>query len=161
MNDLPTANLEGIADRIRGELTRKHAARESAYPLSRQVVRSSANAIRAVHRHEFETARDLLAQAAAQLREIEAATVDHPELSYTGYVDTAQKEFSEANVTLAIASGTPLPAPEDLGVAYAPYLNGLGEGPARCAGTSWTHSAAATSRAARTCWPQWTTSTTC
>ena len=128
MNDLPTANLEGIADRIRGELTRKHAARESAYPLSRQVVRSSANAIRAVHRHEFETARDLLAQAAAQLREIEVATVDHPELSYTGYVDTAQKEFSEANVTLAIASGTPLPGPEELGVANAPYLNGLGEG---------------------------------
>ena len=78
MNDLPTANLDEIADRIRGELTKKHAARESAYTLSRTVVRSSANAIRAVHRHEFETARDLLGEAAAQLREIDTATADHP-----------------------------------------------------------------------------------
>ena len=128
MNDLPTANLDQIADRIRGELTQKHAARESAYTLSRTVVRSSANAIRAVHRHEFETARDLLDEAGAQLREIGTATADHPDLGYTGYVETAQKEFAEANVTLAVASGHPLPGPEELGVAYAPYLNGLGEG---------------------------------
>ena len=128
MSDLPTSNLDSIADRIREELGRKHEARESAYPLSRQVVRSSANAIRAVHRHEFETAKDLLSQAASQLREIAAATVNHPELNYAGYVDTAQKEFAEANITLALASGSPLPEPEDLDVAFAPYLNGLGEG---------------------------------
>jgi len=128
LSTLPTGNLEIIAERIRTELTRKHEARESAYPLSRQVVRTSANAIRAVHRHEFELAKDLLKQAAEQLQEIETATENHPELSYAGYVDTAQKEFAEANVTLALASGLPLPEPEDLGVAYAPYLNGLGEG---------------------------------
>ena len=33
----------------------------------------------------------------------------------------------EANATLAFITGVPLPRPNDLGIAYAAYLNGLGE----------------------------------
>ena len=71
MSDLPTANLEQIADRIREALSRKNQAREAAYPVSRHVVRNAANAIRAVHRGEFEVAQKLLTQARELLEQIE------------------------------------------------------------------------------------------
>ena len=127
MSDSPTADIQAIAERIRGELALKHQAREAAYPLTRQVVRNSANAIRAVHRGEFESAQDLLATAGGMLSEITIAIADHPELRYTGYVETAEKEFTEASITLALVSGTPVPGPESLGVVNSAYLNGLAE----------------------------------
>ncbi len=127
MSDSPTANLEAIAQRIRDALARKNEAREAAYPLSREVVRSSANAIRAVHRGEFEAARGLIDQARRQLAGIEAAVAGHPDLRYTGYVESAEKEYAEAAVTFALASRTPVPEPEALGVGYPAYLNALGE----------------------------------
>lgn len=127
MSDSPTSDIQAIAERIRGELALKHQAREAAYPLTRQVVRNSANAIRAVHRGEFESAQDLLAIAGEMLAEITIAIAGHSELRYTGYVETAEKEFTEASITLALASGKPVPGPESLGVVNSAYLNGLAE----------------------------------
>lgn len=127
MGDLPTANLEQIADRIREALSRKNQAREAAYPVSRHVVRNAANAIRAVHRGEFEVAQKLLTQARELLEQIKTAVADYPDLLHAGYVDTAEKEYAEASVTMALASQSPLPDPESLGVGDSAYLNGLGE----------------------------------
>ena len=39
----------------------------------------------------------------------------------------ARKEYSEANITLAVISGGDIPQPEDLGVEPSTYLNGLAE----------------------------------
>ena len=127
MGDLPTANLEQIADRIREALSRKNQAREAAYPVSRHVVRNAANAIRAVHRGEFEVAQKLLTQARELLEQIKTAVADYPDLLHAGYVDTAEKEYAEASVTMALASQSPIPDPESLGVGDSAYLNGLGE----------------------------------
>jgi translin len=52
---------------------------------------------------------------------------DHPDLYYSGYVQDAQKELVEAYCTAALVRGEPLPAPESLGIAPAPFLNGLAE----------------------------------
>ena len=51
----------------------------------------------------------------------------HPDIFYVGFVQDAQKEYVEANATLAFITAAPLPLPQELGIAYAPYLNGLGE----------------------------------
>ncbi|MCI0769750.1 MAG: haloacid dehalogenase [Chloroflexi bacterium] len=119
--------MEQIADRIREALSRKNQAREAAYPVSRHVVRNAANAIRAVHRGEFEVAQKLLTQARELLEQIKTAVADYPDLLHAGYVDTAEKEYAEASVTMALASQSPLPDPESLGVGDSAYLNGLGE----------------------------------
>ena len=124
---LPTANLDTIAKGIREALAVKHQARERAFALSREVVRTSATSIRAVHRGEFENARDLAGKAQSLLGQILEAVADYPDLRYTGYVDDAQKEYTEASVTMALASGTPLPSPGDLEVSTSAYLNGLAE----------------------------------
>ena len=39
----------------------------------------------------------------------------------------ARKEFSEANITLALLSGAPLPQPDEIGVDTTAYLKGLGD----------------------------------
>jgi translin len=52
---------------------------------------------------------------------------EHPDIYWTGYVQDAQKEYSEANIVYAVIAGEDIPTPEQLGVEPAAYLNGLGE----------------------------------
>jgi len=51
----------------------------------------------------------------------------YSELSHTGFIRDAQKEFAEGSITLALATGKQPPGPDELGIDYAAYLNGLGE----------------------------------
>jgi translin len=91
------------------------------------VIRHCANAIRAVHRKEWDTALELTAQAETTLREAEAALQDFPEIFFAGFLHDAQVEYVEARVTYAIVRGEPFPTPEDLSMRDAPYLNGLAD----------------------------------
>jgi translin len=125
--DRLTDNLEPIADRIRLTLAAKDAAREKALPLCRETIRYCSNAIRAVHRHEFEPAGELLKSARNLIREAEKAVDDYSELRYAGFIKDAQKEFAEGSVTLALVTGKQIPDPAELGIEVSAYLNGLGE----------------------------------
>ena len=107
--------------------TQRHDARERGLRISRQVIRLSANAIRAVHRSEYDNARELIAQAGTDLEECEPILQTNPEIYHAGYMAEARKEFSEANITLALLSGAPLPQPEEIGVDTTAYLKGLGD----------------------------------
>ena len=122
-----TDGLSEIADSVRAYLDAKHKAREQTLPLTREVVRLSANAIRNVHRGNFEVADELLAKAKANLEQTEASLQNHRDIFYAGFVHDAQKEFAEANTTLSLIARRPLPTPESLGVMGAAYLNGIGE----------------------------------
>ncbi len=118
----PTKNLEDIAEKIRLYFSAKDVAREKALRLSREIIRYSANAIRAIHRQEEGNARQLLDSARALLQELA-----NDDLVHAGFVHDAQKEFAEASITLAVVSGNSLPEPDALGVSYPAYLNGMGE----------------------------------
>ena len=105
----------------------RNQAREQALPASREVIRFSANAIRAVHRGEFEEARQLLDRAAQRLKDTEAIREENPEIYFAGFMIDARKEYTEAHVTLAVLSGQKLPKPQDLGVEPSAFLNGMAE----------------------------------
>ena len=120
-------DLDMIMEAVRGGLAGKHAAREQALTLCREVIRHSANAIRAVHRYDFDAAGGLLAPARAKLAEVNALLGSHPDIYHAGFVSDAQKEFAEASLTLALVRREPLPSPAVLDVGEAPFLNGLGE----------------------------------
>ena len=123
-----TENLENLAEKIRLYFSTKDKAREKALRLSREIIRYSANAIRAVHRQEKLNAEQLLASAQALLKELtDDVLKKNNDLAYAGFVHDAQKELAEASTTLAIVAGKPLPEPEALRVSYPAYLNGLGE----------------------------------
>ncbi len=120
-------NLEEIAAKILENLEVKNAAREEVLTLSRRIVRHSANSIRALHRGEEATAKELVAKADEIIRQMNQEACCYPDIYFAGYVRDAQKEYAEACLTLALLQGEPLPDPESLRVEDAPYLNGLGE----------------------------------
>jgi translin len=122
-----TDNLESIADQIRNTFSAKDAAREKALPLCREVIRYCSQAIRAVHRQEFDQARTQLQSASNLLNEATQAVIAYKEFSNTSFIRDAQKEFAEGNITLALVTGNPPPDPNELGIDPAAYLNGLGE----------------------------------
>jgi len=122
-----TDNLDSIADHIRLSLSAKDSAREKAMPLCREVIRYCSQSIRAIHRQEFDQAKELLQSARNLLNEAGQAVAGYSELSHTGFIRDAQKEFAEGSITLALATGKQPPGPDELGIDYAAYLNGLGE----------------------------------
>jgi translin len=123
-----TSNLAEVAEKIRLYFSAKDAAREKSLRLSREIIRYSANAIRAVHRQEEAGAAQILSSARSLLKELEHDVLrKQNDLAYAGFIHDAQKEFAEASTTLALVTGKSLPEPEKLGVTYAAYLNGLGE----------------------------------
>jgi len=124
---LKTDGLGEIADSVRQHLDAKHRAREQALALTREVIRLSANAIRAVHRRDFQAADQLLAKARNNLQQTAECLAEHQDIFHAGFVHDSQKEFAEASTTLALIAGRPLPTPEDLGVMATAYLNGIGE----------------------------------
>ena len=126
MNRL-TDNLDSIADRIRLSFSAKDAAREKALPLCREAIRHCSNAIRAVHRQEFDQAGELLQQAHNLLDEAKKNVTGYNELSNTGFIRDAQKEFAEGSIMLALVTGNRLPDASELNIDGAAYLNGLGE----------------------------------
>ena len=123
----PTAKLDSIGEKVRSYFTTEDSARETGLRLSRESIRFSANAIRAVHRGEYDQARELIDSSRANVEEMSRTLAQHGELLHGGFVHNAQKEYAEACITLALVSGQPPPDPNDLGISYAAYLNGLGE----------------------------------
>lgn len=122
-----TSPLERIIPRILENFAAKNAAREQALTASRAIIRMSANSIRAVHRGEFEKAREMLDEAKAVRDAAVAPMEGHADIYHAGFLHDAQKEYAEARTTLALLSGGSIPAPEELGVEYAAYLNGIAE----------------------------------
>ena len=119
--------LKPICDKIRGNFDLTDAAREKGLTRCRAVIRNSANAIRAIHRSEYDDALSLMSKSTNLLREVSDALKDHPNIYHAGFVHDAHKEHAEAHQTYALIRGEPLPGPDDLKVGYAPYLNALGE----------------------------------
>lgn len=114
-------------DSIRSELDQRFRAREVAVTRGRDVIRSSANAIRALHRNEFEEADRKISEADAIRDEILSHMSAQPALVHAGFVADAVKELAEAHITRALFRGEPLPGPEELKVDPVPWLHGLGE----------------------------------
>ena len=105
----------------------KDAAREKVLPLCRKAIRHCSQAIRAVHRQEFDQTQGLLQSARNLLDEAKQTITACSELSNTGFFRDAQKEFAEGSITLALVTGKQPPGPGELGIDPAAYLNGLGE----------------------------------
>lgn len=120
-------NIDTIGKLAIEHLTLKHAARERALPKSRAAIRYCANSIRATHRQEFESARQLQEQAAALLQEMNDDLRDHQDIYYAGFVQDAQKEYAEAILFTALVQGHELPTTEALNIGWPSYLNGLAE----------------------------------
>jgi translin len=120
-------DLSELARSIQSRLDAKNAAREQALPAARRSIRASANAIRAIHRLEFGAAKSLIADSRAALNEGLAAVEGQADIRHAGYLQDAQKEYVEANLTLALVTDADLPGPTELEVEDAAYLGGMSD----------------------------------
>jgi translin len=119
--------LVTIVEAIRQEFTRINDLRDETLRASRALVRSCANSIRAIHRHEWGEAEMLLAQARADAEAMVTPLATHRSLYMAGYTQDALKELVEAHVVFAVVRGGVLPNPADLFVTGSTYLRGLSE----------------------------------
>ena len=121
------ADLASIGTEAIERLTERNRAREQGLGVSREVVRFSANAIRAVHREDFDEAARLIELARRRLDETVPLREENPEIFFAGFLADARKEYAEAHVTLAIISGNAIPRLDEIDVDASSYLNGMAE----------------------------------
>jgi translin len=119
--------LESIAEKAHITFEARTQARDQALLQARLLTRQSAYAIRAIHREEEVTANEHLAEAQKLVETLKVNLAGYPDLYYAGYTQDAIKEYAEARLTCAMILDQTLPLPEDLGMEYATYLNGLAE----------------------------------
>jgi translin len=119
--------FETLIENAKKTLDERTAARDQALTQARQLTRLSAHTIRAIHRDDKLQAEELLMEARVLTLNIQRDLASFPDLYYAGYTQDAIKEFAEASLTVALITNTTLPSPEDLGIEYATYLNGLAE----------------------------------
>jgi translin len=125
--DVSRPDLTAVEAEVRADLDEKNAARELALKNCRIIIRTSANAIRALHRDERDRADDLLAEARALITEAETPLADHLDIYHAGFFYDAVKEYAEGVLTAALLAAERLPLPSEIGVHSVPYLKGLGE----------------------------------
>ncbi|HHY89029.1 MAG TPA: haloacid dehalogenase [Chloroflexi bacterium] len=116
-----------LTEQVHAVMDSRNQARDRALVQARELTRHAAHAIRAIHRGELEVAEDHLRQAGQLHQAFKTELADFPQIFYAGYTQDAIKEFVEANVTVALIQGHPLPLPDQLEVDPAVYLNGLAE----------------------------------
>jgi translin len=119
--------LEDIAERIHHSFEICTNERDRALAQARTLTRHCANAIRAVHRDENELARQHLEEARLLAQSLRENLAGLPDLFYAGYTQDALKEYAEASMVYALINNNDFPAPEDLLLEPATYLQGLAE----------------------------------
>ncbi|UDY37857.1 hypothetical protein [Dermatobacter hominis] len=123
----PDAALLSNVEAVRASLAAANDAREVALPGCRAVIRLCGSSIKAVHRLQADRAAGLVADAESELRAVQAALADHPEIEHAGFLHDAEKEFVEACAVRAFVDGDAVPTAEDLRVGGPAYLRGLAE----------------------------------
>lgn len=119
--------LSSITESIRTEFTAISTLRDTTLNQSRALVRSCANSIRAIHRHEWAEAENMLAQARSDAEAMVTPLRSRLSIYHAGYTQDSLKELVEAHVLFALARGQELPDPDYLFVTGATYLRGLCE----------------------------------
>jgi translin len=126
-NQASVPGLAEIGQTLLARLDASNQSRDRALNEGRQVVRMAANAIRALHRGELDSARATLEDAEAMLSALLDSLDDASGIRWAGYVQDAMKEYAEAHLALAFVTSESIPAPESLKIDDAPYLNALAE----------------------------------
>jgi translin len=121
------SDLVQIIETIRQEFTVKNQVRDATLNRSRELIRFCALSIRAIHRHDWAQADELLQTARDAAAVMAGDLAQHPDLYYTGYTQDALKELAEAHLLSAFVRGEDLPGPAQLHIPPPAYLNGLAE----------------------------------
>ena len=93
----------------------------------RRVLSLSKQAILFVHQERFNDATKFLEDAGKLFAKLLGLAKDHQDLLYSGLVDAASQEYSEACVLLGLVIEGQFISPEKLGVSASSYILGLAD----------------------------------
>ena len=119
--------MKEICDHIRLRFDEMDRAREHSLGISRRIIRNSGDAIKAIHREEWDRADELVRETGDLVKQVNDLLSDKPDIYYSGYVGNAQTEYAEVSVLSAVLRDTTIPTPHELGIDDAAYLNGIGD----------------------------------
>lgn len=101
--------------------------REEVLDASREVIRSSARAIAAVHRNDRTDSNEMFAKAQETLAILADAVKVQPHLADSGTIISAYQEYCEAALVRSLIWGGKLITAEELDVSYKAYLAALAD----------------------------------
>jgi len=117
--------LDRLVRRLDAGLSSKDKVREQAIALSRELVRTCAEAIRELR--EKGRAGKALGRAGAVAAKLRKATAGYPEIYASGMVENGLQELAEAHILEALVTGRRIPAPEAFNCTPSAFLLGMGD----------------------------------
>jgi len=120
-------SLREILSRIEDEVKRKDEARQEIQVAMRKATRLSKQAIFLVHKELLEEAEKKLEEARSLFKILHETIREYPDLVYSGVVDGAYQEFSEASIFLTLIRDGRFISYEEINVPSVPYVLGLAD----------------------------------
>jgi len=120
-------SLKTLLGKIRKELKKKDAVREKAQKDMRKATSLSKQAILLIHQKRFNEAKELIAKAHEILLRLDGASLNHPEIIYSGLYSAARQEYSEANIFLNLIEKSRFTKPDEIKVPSVDYVLGLAD----------------------------------
>lgn len=112
---------------MRGELKQKEEAKDKLQKNMRKATSLSKQAILMIHHGKPEEAKKLLKETDKLFTTLTKIVKKHPELFYSGIVDAAFQEYTEAQILLCIVEERKPTGPEELNVPSINYVLGLAD----------------------------------
>jgi translin len=120
-------SLKDISNEIYQKFASQNQIRESVLGETRKILKSTREAIFAVHRTELEKAKDCIESAKSVLAAIQPNFLKLSALPVINLIQTAEGELAEALLLLSFKEGTSLPGPKQIGISEMGFLLGLGD----------------------------------
>ncbi len=120
-------DLESILNRFREEIDSDDSIRERVLPISREAVRRCSEAIKHIHRKNFDEAKVLIEKAHSLIVEGTKEVENSPFLMGSRIFDTAYQELAEASNLLSILQEDAFTPPEKFDIPSRAYMTGLAD----------------------------------
>jgi translin len=119
--------LKEMLERMRKHFDAQEKIREEVLDASREVIRSSARAIAAVHRNDRAGSDEMFVKARETLATLADAVKAEPHLTDSGTIISAYQEYCESALVRSLIWGGKLLTAEELDVPYKAYLAALAD----------------------------------
>jgi translin len=119
--------LRKLLEKVRIELKQKEEVKEEIQKNMRKATRFSKQAILYIHQARLVEAKELLKETSKLFVNLLKFSEGHPDLFFSGIVDAAFQEYTEAQVMLSLVEKEQFVSPEFLGVPSIDYVLGLAD----------------------------------
>jgi len=119
--------LSEILKPLRDKIDEDDKIRESPLPLARNAVRKCSEAIKLVHREQFDEARSQIVEASKIIEQTESEISVSDFLSKSKSLDVAYQELAEASNLLSLVEKGEFTPPEEFSIPVQAYLTGLAD----------------------------------